>query len=485
MAAAMNRRDLLKAASGACAAGIAGGPLASVLAPAAAAPAKRRPNLLFLFTDDQRFDTIGALNNPAVQTPNLDRLVRRGTAFTHTYIQGSTSGAVCICSRAQLLCGRSLFRSPYRPPESLPIWPEVFRKAGYVTFGTGKWHNGPPAYARSFTHGGNIFFGGMSNHRKVPVHDFDPTGKYPRSGRRAGKGFSSNLFSDAAIEFLRRYQDDKPFFAYVSYTAPHDPRMAPERYAAMYPPEKVALPANFLPRHPFDNGELRIRDEKLAPFPRTPAVVRKHIAAYYAMITHVDGQIGRVLKALEEAGHADNTLVIFSGDNGLAVGQHGLMGKQNLYEHSVRVPLIFAGPGIPAGKRIDALSYLHEVFASTCQLAGVPVPKTVESRSLVALLTGRNGPARDSIFGAYKGLQRMVRDRRWKLIRYPRAGKTQLFDLQSDPWETKDLAGDPEHAQRIGRLNALLRKWQKAVGDTLDVDDPRGAAGGVPRKAKG
>ena len=454
---------------------------------AGAAP-RRRPNFLFLFTDDQRCSTLHAVNNPDVQTPNLDKLAARGTVFAHPYIMGSTSGAVCICSRTMLLTGRSLFRSPYLPKASdgLALWPETFRKAGYATFGTGKWHNGPQAYARSFTHGGSIFFGGMSDHLRVPVHDFDPTGTYPRSARHVGAKFSSELFSDAAIGFLRSTKGDKPFLMYVSYTAPHDPRMAPKAYADRYPPDKIPVPPNFLPEHPFDNGEMRIRDERLAPWPRTPQIVREHIAAYYAMITHSDAQVGRVLDALEASGHADNTIVVFAGDNGLAVGQHGLMGKQSLYEHSLSVPLIFAGPGIPSGQRRDALVYLHDLFPTTCQLAGIDVPPTVESLSLVPVLTGSRQRVRDSIFGAYKSVQRSVRTERWKLIRYPYAKQTQLFDLQADPWETRNLAAEPRHAKLVEELNGRLRAWQKKVGDTLDIDNPppraasRGFRKGMP-----
>jgi len=300
-----------------------------------------RPNFLILFTDDQRFSTLGALNNPAVRTPSLDRLLARGTAFTHCFIQGSLQGAVCVCSRSCLMTGRTLYRSPQQPraEDQVALFGETFRSAGYTTFGTGKWHNGVWSFAQSFSAGDNIFFGGMNDHLKVPINPFDPAGRYPKERRRIGEQFSSELFSDAAIAFLEQHDPATPFLAYVSYTAPHDPRMAPAKYAALYPPEAIELPPNFLPQHPFDNGELTIRDEALAPWPRTPEVIREHLAAYYAMITEVDEQLGRVLDTLDARGLAAQTYVIFAGDNGLAVGQHGLMGKQNLYDHSVRVPL--------------------------------------------------------------------------------------------------------------------------------------------------
>ncbi|MHC4665491.1 MAG: sulfatase-like hydrolase/transferase, partial [Planctomycetota bacterium] len=247
----------------------------------------RRPNILFLFTDDQRFDTIHALGNKEIITPNMDKLVGSGTTFTNAYIMGSMSGAVCMPSRAMLLSGKDLFDLVDKGdtiPAEHPMLPEVLQQAGYVTFGTGKWHNERAPFARSFTAGGNIFFGGMSDHYKVPICDFDPTGKYSKESRYHKEGkHSSELFSDAAVEFLLNYKkEDKPFFVYVSYTAPHDPRTAPKEYHDMYEPAKIALPENFTPEHPFDNGEMRIRDEKLAGWPRTHEEIRRHIADYYA-----------------------------------------------------------------------------------------------------------------------------------------------------------------------------------------------------------
>lgn len=431
----------------------------------------RRPNILFLFTDDQRFDTIHALGNSAIRTPNLDRLVERGTSFTHCYIMGSTVPAVCICSRASLITGRHLYTAPPQPQaeDGLALWPQVFREQGYTTFLTGKWHNGPWSLAQSFSCGENIFFGGMSDHDRMPVYDFDPSGRYPRENEQVAETFSSELFSDSAIKFLRSYDCDAPWFAYVSYTAPHDPRMAPKEFADLYPPEEVELPPNFLPEHPFDNGELRVRDELLAPFPRPAHVIREHIAAYYAMITHVDYHIGRVLDALEERGETETTIIMFAGDNGLAVGQHGLMGKQNMYEHSVRVPLIMCGPGIRRNHRTDALVYLHDLFPTTCEMVGLDVPQTVESRSLMSLFRGERG-GYDSVFAGYKDVQRMVRQGRWKLIRYPQVGVTQLFDLHDDPWETRNLADNPEHAARVEELSETLRSWQQVTGDELHQD---------------
>jgi len=447
--------------------------LAAILLRAADAFAAGRPNVLFLFSDDQRFDTIHALGNTEVETPNLDRLVQGGFTFTHAYCMGSMSGAVCLPSRAMVMSGRSLFHTDMQL-EGVDVWPEVMRNAGYATFGTGKWHNGPAAYARGFTDGGAIFFGGMSDHDKVPIRDFDPSGSYAQSAYPGAK-FSSALFADAAIDFLGRYQDEAPFFVYVAFTAPHDPRTPPGQYATMYDPDELALPESFMPQHPFDNGEMTVRDEKLAPWPRTPKVVKQHIADYYGMITHMDSQVGRVLAALEASGRADNTIVVFSSDHGLAVGRHGLLGKQNLYDHSMHSPLVFTGPGVPAGRSSDAFAYLFDIFPTVCDLADVPVPGSVEGKSLARVISGSEVKVRDAIFGAYKDVQRSIRDRRWKLIRYPQVDKTQLFDLENDPQELQDLSGDPSHAQQVARMTALLERHQRELDDmqTLVVDNPK------------
>jgi len=437
----------------------------------------RRPNLLILFSDDQRFDTIGGLNNPAIRTPHLDRLARSGVAFSHAHTMGAMCGALCIPSRAMLMTGRGLFHlegvGHVIPPDHTML-PEALRKSGYVTFGTGKWHNDPASYARAFSHGAKVFFGGMTDQSAVPVQDFDATGQYRRDRQYIERRFSTELFSDMAIDFLRQYKGNQPFLLYVAYTAPHDPRTAPKEFATLYPPEKIALPRNFLPQHPFDNGDLRVRDELLAPFPRTPEVVKKHIADYYAMISHLDSQVGRVLKVLEETGHADDTIVVFAGDNGLAVGQHGLMGKQNLYDHSVRVPLMIAGPGIPRGVTCDALVYLADICPTLFELTGTLIPASVEARTLAPLLRDPTAAFRSSLCCAYVGFQRSVRADDWKMILYNVNGKrtTQLFNVREDPWETRNLAEDLAQTDRLRKLTALLKDWMKKTDDPCDLDKP-------------
>lgn len=434
------------------------------------------PNLLFIIVDDHRADAIGAFGHATVQTPVLDELVRRGTAFTRATIQGSLMPAVCAPSRACLLTGNGVFRADAAPrldlgpayevriPADACTLPERLRAAGYETFVTGKWHNDLPALLRSFEHGRAIFHGGMCDHTAVPVRDLEEIRR--GAPARIGAGFSSEIFCGAAEEFVRARERERPFCAWVALTSPHDPRTPPAAYRARYDAGRIPLPENFRPDHGFDNGELDVRDERLAPRPLAPDVVRSHLADYYGMISHHDACLGRVLAALRETGQEENTLVAYVSDHGLALGSHGLLGKQNLYEPSVRVPLILAGPGVPAGRRCDGPVYAFDLYATLCALAGVPAPVGLDSRSLVPAFAGTD-PGRELLCSVYMDGQRMVTDGRWKLILYRVKGaeRVQLFDLAADPGECRDRAGEAGQAGRIAALRARLERWRVEQGD--------------------
>ena len=451
----------------------------------------KKANVLFIFTDDQRFDTINALGNKSIKTPNIDTLVKRGTTFTHAHIPSGTSSAVCMPSRAMLHSGRILYHlegaGDSIPAEHTTLG-EMFRNNGYRTFGTGKWHNGKESFNRSFTDGDEIFFGGMSDHWNVPVYHYDPTGRYettlpvcndPFRGKRVehrpadhiNNGVhSSEMVADAAIRFLEESDTEQPFFAYVAFLAPHDPRIMPQRFKDMYKPEDIELPPNFTGGHPFDLGCMHIRDEELAAFPRNPEEVKEHIAEYYAMITHLDYEIGRIIAKLEEKGLLEDTVVVFAGDNGLALGQHGLMGKQSCYEHSNRIPLIYAGPGIPADEKRDAYVYLLDIFPTLCELIDADIPESVDGRSMLSAIKSNAKKMRDSIFMGYTHCQRSVKDRRFKLIEYNvnSVRNTQLFDLKNDPWETTNLADDADYAEKLCELRRKLCEYRKEWDDNSE-----------------
>ena len=443
-----------------------------LLAPVSPAAAAERPNILLLFADDQRADTIGAWGNPAIETPHLDRLVGRGFSFRGNYCFGSNSGAVCVPSRAMLMSGRTWF-DVKADLSGARLLPEVLRESGYATFATGKWHNGEASFRRAFPEGRSVFFGGMDDHTRMPVADVTNGVVGPR--RTAAK-FSSEEFADAAITFLKQAPAEQPFLCYVAFTAPHDPRNPPEAYRDRYYRRRPPLPDNFLPLHPFDHGFARdLRDENLAAYPRTRGTVGDQLCEYYGLITHLDEQVGRILAALAASPSGTNTLVIYAADHGLALGSHGLLGKQSVYEHSMRCPLIIAGPGMPPGGGTRAFTYLFDLFPTILDVAGVaPVPG-LAGESLRPLWTGQRDRIRDSVFLPFTDTMRAVRDERWKLIMYPQIGRTQLFDLAMDPTERIDLAADPRHAAERRRLTELMVSWQTRVGDrqALTVPQPK------------
>lgn len=439
---------------------------------ATAATAATKPNILILFADDQRADTIGAHGNAHIKTPVIDGLVRDGTSFRRNYVMGGNSGAVCVPSRAMLMTGKTWFAMNTATLAGEKLLPELFGENGYTTFGTGKWHNGQPSWLRAFQKGERIMFGGMSDHEKVPVRDLGPDGKLTE--QRIGEKFSTELFADAAIRFLEQHDPAagaKPFFCYVAFTAPHDPRQPPPGFPADYT-SRPPLPQNFLPQLPFDNGAMTGgRDENLGAWPRTEAMIRDQLAEYYAMVEHMDAQIGRILAVLKTRGLAENTIIVYAADNGLALGSHGLLGKQNVFEHSMLTPLILVGPGVPKGKSTAAFTYLFDLFPTLCELAGVPAPTGVFGESLRPLWDGSKSSLRDTVFLPYIQIQRAVRDERWKLIRYPKLGFSQLFDLQNDPDETRSIYDDPAYAAHITRLTAAMQRWQQKVGDPLVLNE--------------
>jgi arylsulfatase A-like enzyme len=445
----------------------AAGLLVVQTAKAAASPP---PNILFVFADDQRADTISALGNPHIRTPHLDRLVHQGVSFDRAYMQGGLQAGTCVPSRAMLLSGRNLFAID-ETLQRHPTWPAAFAAAGYKTFIAGKWHNGTAALPQIFQSGGSIFPGGMTNPLRARLSQFHD-GKLTQPA--VTSRHACETFTDDTIAFLQSHPREVPFLCYLAFNGPHDPHMVPDAFPIRYQPESIPLPENFLPQHPFNNGEMIVRDERLLPWPRTEAAVREQLADYYRYISFLDAQLGRLFAALEQSPHADNTIILFAADSGVARGSHGLNGKQNLYEPSIRVPLLVSGPNIPKGKRSDALVYLFDLFPTLGALCRVPRPSTSLGRPFLDTLQNPAIPARDRLMVAYRDVQRALIEPRWKLIRYPHIHKTQLFDLQTDPAETRDLAASPDHAARVADMMQKLAGEQRLQNDTapLEIDHP-------------
>ncbi len=433
------------------------------------------PNILLIVTDDQRPDTIHALGNDLISTPTFDKLVEQGTTFTRAI----TAIPICVASRAEIMTGRDgRFNGKgdhgFSPKAGVPHLATVLHKAGYETCYVGKWHTrGRPSDHGYSTVEGLYGSGGGRFPLTNPVDwkGMDVTGYrgwiFQTDKKKLfpdkGIGLTPNIseeFSAAAIRFLDR-RPDRPFFLHVNYTAPHDPLFVPDGDEGNYTAAAMPVPANFKPRHPFDHGNAGGRDEVLYSDPRTNEQTKAGLAVYYSVIEHLDASIGKLLDDLKTKGLDKNTLVIFTSDHGLAMGSHGLRGKQNMYEHSIGVPLIFSGPGISMKETRDAQCYLRDLYPTICNYAGVKIPKTVQGKSLKAVLEGKKDSIYDVVFGSFKDSQQMIRTQRWKYVRYPLVKKEQLFDVINDPDELVNLVGEKGVAATLASLRQQLTDWEK------------------------
>jgi arylsulfatase A-like enzyme len=435
-----------------------------VLSVSCAEKQKPKPNILFIFADDQRADALGIAGNTVLNTPNIDELATSGTRFTNAYVMGGNHGAICAASRAMMLSGKSLFHvlDKLEGQETMPMY---FGKQGYETFGTGKWHNEKELFEASFQKGKNVFLGGMADHFSIAVRDLQADGKLSEPVK---KGYSTDLFADVTKDFLNDYAksaQQNPFFAYVSFTVPHDPYSPKSGYINRYDTAKILLPENFMGLHPFEFDQLNVRDENLTGWPRQPEIIKEILSDYYSLITHLDDQVGELIATLKANGLYENTIIVYAADNGLAIGSHGLLGKQNLYEHSTKVPMIITGPGIPKDQLSDALVYLFDLYPTLADLAGLIAPEGIDGKDLVPILTGSEKEVRPALFTAYRHTVRAIREGNWKLIRYPERDFTQLFNLKEDPFELNNLA--EMESDKVNELQRLLKSAQKSAGDTV------------------
>ncbi|MGJ8638999.1 MAG: sulfatase-like hydrolase/transferase [Opitutaceae bacterium] len=466
----------------------------------ASSGASEKPNILFIFADDQMWNSLGCLEDNQVLTPNLDRLRHQGALFTHAYNMGSYSPAVCVASRTMLSTGSFIWKAAEfsaasskkrrkigeyeiqkREPEG--YWSQWMKQAGYETYFAGKWHVAGAKPRDLFDHTLNIRGGmpsGAKNNYKREFILGEPDGwSYDESEGgfwEGGKHWSEVLGDDGEAFFKQAEASEKPFFMYLAFNAPHDPRQAPKAYLDMYDVDALKVPVNFLPEYPYNEAAgagRKLRDERTAPFPRTEYAIRVTLQEYYALITHMDAQIGRILDALEASGKADNTYIFFTADHGLAVGDHGFLGKQNMYDSSMRVPFLMAGPDVPADSTVDAPIYLQDVMATSLAIAEFPKPEQVEFQNLLPLATGEvKESAYRSIYGAYFGMQRMYRNDKYKMIIYPTINVVRLYDMINDPLETKDLAkGKHRPVELMNSLFSEYQKLQQEMGDPVDVSE--------------
>ena len=458
------------------------------------------PNIVLIFTDDQTYTAVQALGNEEIETPNLDRLVHNGTTFTHAYNMGGWNGAICVASRSMMISGRTVwranqFKDAWQQGDSLALtqtWGKLMEQAGYNTYMTGKWHVAAPAesvfqtvrHIRPGMPNDSRDQGSFDSPETMPLGYNRPKNEQDNSwspydtamgGFWEGGKHWSEVLKDDALDYVNdAVAQPDPFFMYLAFNAPHDPRQSPKEFVDRFPLDSISLPESFMPRYPYEE-EIglgpKLRDEALAPFPRTEYATKVHMQEYYAIVTHLDQQIGEILDALEASGKMENTYIFFTADHGLSVGRHGLLGKQNMYDHSVRVPLMLVGPDIPANRQVETDVYLQDVMASSLELAGIEKPDYVEFNSLLGLAKGETeqGPY-DAIYGGYINYQRMIRKDDMKLIVYPQANEVLLYNLKEDPKELTDLADDPDYVDEVASLFEDLLALQQQFEDTLDLE---------------
>ena len=464
-------------------------------APSEAAP--KKPNVLYIIADDQSpFDFKIYNKRSKLDTPVIDRLASRGMVIDRAYHMGSWSGAVCTPSRHMVMTGRTVWHLPKgkkgrnansKAPADLPnhTLAAVFNRAGYDTMRTCKKGN---SYA-------------AANAQFAVVKDATKRGDTAESG--------SAWHAQQVLDYLNNRQqtkDDDPFLIYFGFSHPHDIRDGTPELLTKYGaknwtdksklppahPKQPPLPINYLPEHPFHHGHPGLRDEvsvKGVWEKRDERTIRNEIGRQFACSENIDIQIGRVLEKLEAMGELDNTYIVYTADHGMAIGRHGLQGKQNLYEHTWRVPLIVVGPGIEPGSRAPGNTYLLDTLATLCDLTGVPAPKTNEGKSFAPVLFGKTDTVRDTLFGVYCGGtkpgMRSVRKGDWKLVKYDvmdgKVRETQLFNLADNPHEyigehdkgskLTNLADDPKHAAKRKELEALMLSEMKRLDDPYRLWD--------------
>ena len=477
----------------------------------------KRPNILFILVDDQSpFDF--KFYNPAstLNAPNIERLAREGMIFDGAYHMGSNSGAVCTPSRHMIMSGRTLWHLPTAPeartrcPADLPqsTIPAVFNRAGFDTMRTCKPGNSYEAANKLFT----------------VRHDADKRGGTEETG--------SAWHGKQVLEYLAAREaakDTDPFLIHFGFSHPHDTREGTPELLAKYGatnhtdraqpppvnPKQPPLPINYLLAHPFPHGHPQLRDEVAVSGVwerRDEATIRNEIGRQFACSENIDIQIGKVLSKLEALGELDNTYIFYTADHGMAIGRHGLQGKQNLYQHTWRVPFIVRGPGIKPGSRVEGNIYLLDVLATLCDLTGVPAPASNEGLSFRPVLEGKQPTIREVLYGSYCGGtkpgMRCVKKGDWKLIQYDVLDGTvrekQLFNLAENPHEllkehtapevtrltgqtipagqSLNLAGLPQYAAQQAELEALLLNEMRRLHDPWRLWDQPGDGLDVPMK---
>ncbi len=456
--------------------------------------AVEKPNILFILADDHEYKALGLMSDGYVQTPAIDKLAKEGVYFERAYNMGAWVPAVCLSSRTMLMTGKSLYNAEALcktaskaskngkdfdwDKSQMPLmWTERMKESGYQTYFTGKWHfkgyKPEELFDSCGTERGGMPMGKGGKNRPIEGESDAWSASDPSFGGywKGGKHWSE-VVADETVAYLKEYGETKPenpFFAYISFNAPHDPRQSPQEYLDKYPVESVPLPDSFMPSYPYTKeiGILGIRAESLAPRPRTEFAIKTHRREYYALVTHMDDQIARVIAEVDKQGLRENTIIIYTADHGLSLGNHSFFAKQSMYDHSLAAPFIILGPGMPKGVRSSQRIYVQDVVPTTLELAGASEKNRVgiEFDSLLPLGDKGTKNEREPIYGAFRDFSRCVISDNWKLVYYPPVKKFRLFNLENDPAELKDLIDNPEYTQKVQGLLKLLVAEQKKFND--------------------
>lgn len=475
--------------------------LLAILLLATSLSAAERPNVLFILCDDIRPAALGCYGSPTVKTPNIDRLAKEGVRFANTFCTTS----LCSPSRASLLTGLYAHNHTVRDnftelPTTLPHWPGRLQKEGYATAYMGKWHMGEdndaprPGFDYFATHKGQGKY-------------FDTEWNLNGAGSKLIPGYYTTIVTDLALDWLKQREAGKPWALCIGHKAPHSFYTPEEKYAHTFDNVRVPYPDTAF--H-LDGKPEWIKQRlytwhgiygplfewrKKFPDDRPEAVkdFENMVHGYWGTILSVDDSVARVREYLEKTGQLDNTIICFSGDNGLLEGEHGMVDKRTMHEASLRIPLIVRYPGLAKDRVVNQQVLTEDLSPSLLELCGAaPTPKC-DGRSWVKLCrNGSDDAWRTAWFYEYNYEKqfpytpniRGIRTDRWKYIRYPHGPQldsepdkhlAELYDLQSDPEERMNLIKDPLQASRIADLQQQLYSLMKDSGldpkeDKMPVD---------------
>lgn len=404
-------------------------------------------NILFIESDDQSNQALKAYGNKAMFTPNIDKLASEGVSFTSAYNMGCWSPAVCVPSRTMLIYGKYLWDSKKITKQNAPkSLPEKLHDNGYYTYITGKWHAMGNKAQTIFDETGSIQPGQLKTYNSTAGHITDITGK-------------------EAVNFIKNYNKEKPFFAYVAFNAPHVPRQTEQKYYDLYPYKQMELPPSFSDKMPLNKNV----KYQYAPDPLREQTMQKRVQQNNAMVTHMDARIGDIINALKEKGLYENTLIVFTSDHGINFGENGVAGKVCLYEPSVTAPLIIKAANIKENSKIKDRVYLQDISPTLFDILNLKTKEPTDFESLLPLIT-KKGNARKSIYLAMFDDQRGIISENKKLIIYPKTGVLELYDLKKDPWETNNVITKRKSKSTIIKLLKELKYWQEKTGDETNLE---------------